>query len=39
MNDEVLSRSFCIEVSHFPDVDKAWLEERGTRVLREPRQN
>lgn len=32
MEDEVLSRSLCIEVSHFPDVDEAWLEERATAI-------
>ncbi len=32
MDDEVLSRSFCIEVSHFPDVDDDWLDERATAI-------
>ncbi len=31
-NDEVLTRTFCMEVSHFPDVDEAWLEERARAI-------
>lgn len=34
MEDEVLSRSLCIEVIHFPDVDEAWLEERAIAIGR-----
>ncbi len=32
MDHEVLSRTFCIEVSHFPDVDDNWLEERAAAI-------
>ncbi|OJU94435.1 MAG: hypothetical protein BGO23_03265 [Solirubrobacterales bacterium 67-14] len=32
MDDEILTRTFCIEVSHFPDVDEAWLNERATAI-------
>ena len=32
MDDEILTRTFCIEVSHFPDVDDAWLQERATAI-------
>ena len=32
MDDEILTRTFCIEVSHFPDVDEAWLDERAKAI-------
>ena len=32
MDDEILTRTFCIEVSHFPDVDQAWIEERALAI-------
>ena len=32
MDDEILTRTFCIEVSHFPDVDEAWIEERALAI-------
>ena len=32
MEDEILNRSFCIEVSHFPGVDEAWIEERALAI-------
>lgn len=32
MDDEILTRTFCIEVSHFPGVDEAWLQERATAI-------
>jgi hypothetical protein len=32
MDDEILTRTFCIEVSQFPDVDEAWLKGRATAI-------
>ena len=32
MDDEILSRTFCIEVSQFPGVDDDWIEERAAAI-------
>lgn len=32
MDDEILKRSFCVEISHFPGVDDAWIEDRAMAI-------